>query len=393
MKKSIVFITSRFPYPLNKGDKLRAYHQIKDLSKYASVHLVCVADDRPSDEDLDAMRPFCASINVFFLPKWRRVLEILMNVFSGIPPSVSYFYSSSMAKEVDEICRRIMPNVVHCHLIRTAKYIPKSFKGIRSIDYMDCFSIGAKKELGYSTNVFRKLLLNFEYSRLRKFERTCYHWFDKHFIISKPDRESLPFEERNQVHILLNGVDFDSFFPKKMEKKFDVLFSGHMGYIPNITAAKYSIENIMPILPEELKLLVAGIGVTPEIRELEGKRIIVQENFPHIREAFWTSKILLAPMNISIGLQNKILQAMAMRIPVVCSSAANASVNAVPGISILEANTPEEYRDHVLRLIDDEGVYNNIADNALDFVQKHFVWEKINGVFAEQLFELNGDGN
>jgi glycosyltransferase involved in cell wall biosynthesis len=372
---------------------LRAYHQIKDLSQYANVHLVCVADDKPSDEDLDAMRPFCSSINVFFLPKWKRVLRIFIDVFSVIPPSVSYFYNSRMAIRVDEICRRVKPDVVHCHLIRTARYIPQSYKGIRSIDYMDCFSIGAKKEMGYSTNVFRKLLLNFEYGRLKKFEKTSYHWFNKHFIISKPDRDALPFEERNQVDILLNGVDFDSFFPKKMEKKYDVLFSGHMGYIPNITAAKYAIEEIMPILPEKLKLLVAGIGVTPEIRRLEGKRIIVQEKFPHIREAFWSSKILLAPMNISIGLQNKILQAMAMKIPVVCSSAANASINGCPGIDILEANTPEEYRDHILRLIGDTEFYNRIADSAFDFVQKHFVWEKINEIFAKRLFELNDDGN
>lgn len=393
MKKSILFITSRFPYPLNKGDKLRAYHQIKDLSQHATVHLVCVADEKPSDEDLDAMRPFCSSMHVFFLPKWRRLLRIFIDIFSVMPPSVSYFYNARVANEVDEICRKIKPDVVHCHLIRTAKYIPQSYNGIRSIDYMDCFSMGAKKELGYTNNVFRKVLLSFEYGRLKKFEKTCYHWFERHFIISKPDREALPFEERNQVEILLNGVDFDSFFAKEMEKKYDVLFSGHMGYIPNITAAKYAIEEIMPVLPQELKLLVAGIGVTPGIRKFEGDRIIVKEKLPHIREAFWTSKILLAPMNISIGLQNKILQAMAMRIPVVCSSAANASIDAVPGISILEANTPEEYKDHILRLVDDEGFYNRIADSAFDFVHKHFVWDKINGIFAKELFDLNDDGN
>lgn len=187
--------------------------------------------------------------------------------------------------------------------------------------------------------------------------------------------------------ILSNGVDFDVFHPKEMAKEYDLLFSGHMGYIPNIAAARYAIKEIIPILSSKSKLLVAGIGVTPEISKLKNDRVIIQEHFTHIREAFWKSKILLAPMNISIGLQNKLLQAMAMKIPVVCTPQANASINAPVGIAICTATEPKEFDLAIQRLLKDAHYYEHITNNAYAHVKKNFNWNIINAQFAKTLLE------
>jgi polysaccharide biosynthesis protein PslH len=388
LKKDIVFITSRFPYPLNKGDKLRAFHQIKSLSKSANIYLISISKNQLSKEDLRALTPYCRSVDNFVLSQTKSIISLFKGLFSNKAFSVSYFYHRSFQKLIDMKIKEINPDIIHCHLIRTAQYVNSSHIAIKTIDYMDCFSIGAFKELNNTKNVFKKLFLQIEYKRLIKSEQSSFKKFNKHFIISQPDKDALPVKDSSQVMVLQNGVDFKTFYPNELPKEYDLLFSGHMGYVPNIAAAKYAITKIFPILPTPRKLLIAGIGTTSKISNLKSDKIIIQEHFTHIREAFWKSKILLAPMNISIGLQNKILQAMAMKVPVICSQQANMSINAPVGTSILTAAEPQEYIEAINLLLDDDEYYQLIANQGYQFVKNNFDWDIINNQFAEILLDL-----
>ena len=147
MKQDVVFITSRFPYPLNKGDKLRAFWQIKGLSEYMNVHLISLSEQDVSPQSIEALNPYCKSINNFVLSKPRRYLRMLLDVFSNRPLSVSYFYNPRIKKSISRLMDQISPDYIHCHMIRTALYMDHTKACITSIDYMDCFSLGALKEL------------------------------------------------------------------------------------------------------------------------------------------------------------------------------------------------------------------------------------------------------
>jgi len=387
LKKDILFLTSRFPYPLNKGDKLRAYFQIKDLSRFANIYLISLSEKPIEQTDLDALNPYCKSIKNYVLPKNKRLLRVCKSIFSSQPFSVNYFYNSKIKKEINQQIKEIKPDLIHCHLIRTVRYIDSSYYPITSIDFMDCFSIGTLKELKETNNLIRKIFLRVEYTRLVKAERESFEKFNRHFIISQQDKDALPLADASSIEILRNGVDFNVFYPKTIAKEYDLLFSGHMAYVPNIAAAKYAIQQVVPILPPSNKLLIAGIGVTPEITSLKSNQVIIQEHFPHIREAFWKSRILVAPMIISIGLQNKILQAMAMKIPVVCTPQANAAINAPEGIAILTATEPQQFVHAIQRLLDDEDYYQEIANQAYNYVRANFDWETINADFATTLLD------
>lgn len=385
MKKELVFITSRFPYPLDKGDKLRAYHQIVGLHEFAKIHLISLSESQPSALDLEALAPYCESIHNFQLSKTKRFWRLVRGIFSKRPFSLSYFYNSTVQKKIDLLLTQIAPEIVHCHLLRSAQYLSLSSKAIRSLDYMDCFSSGALKEMKASKSIFKRQFLRIEYKRLLKAEREYFDCFDQHCIISKSDREVLPLKEHSKVRVLPNGVDFATFYPQETTKEYDLLFSGNMRYIPNIYAANYAVSDILPVLPKLRSLLIAGIGATGQISKLKSQQVRIQQQFPHIREAFWKSRILLAPMNISIGLQNKIVQAMAMRIPVVCSDQANASIQAPVGTAILTATEPFEFVKAIERLLTDEIFYNQIADEGLVFVRKNFDWKTINTQFAQSI--------
>lgn len=378
MRKRIAFITARFPYPLTKGDKLRAWYQIRDLSATADVHLISLSEHEPSETDFAALAPYCASINNFVLGKGKRYLRILRDLPSNRPFSVSYFFNAAIDRKIARVLNEIKPDLVHCHLIRTAPYA-RSLPAVgKTIDFMDCFSLGAWRELKASRNRFRKLFLRIEHQRLLRCERETFAAFDQHYIIADSDRAALPVDNPAAVTVVPNGVDFKRFHPKQVTKEFELLFSGHMGYVPNIAAAKFAITAVAPLLPASIKLLIAGVGVTPEIERLQSQQIIVQEHFSDIREAFWKSSILLAPMNISIGLQNKILQAMAMKIPVVCTAQANASIHAPVGKAILIASEPEEFKKAILRLLNEPDFYQQVTEQAYDFVHANFDWKTIN---------------
>ncbi|MFZ4549395.1 MAG: hypothetical protein ACOYN4_18255, partial [Bacteroidales bacterium] len=259
----ILFITSRFPYPLEKGDKLRVFFQLKYLAINNEIHLIAI-DNKPIDnEQFAAVSTFCKSIKVFVLPTYKRVIQLGLSLFNGIPLQVAYFYNGKIRKQVEKSISQIKPDAIHCHLIRTTEYI-KNVKNIpKSLDFMDAFGIGMEKRGKSESNFFKRLLFSYEKRKLYKYENQVFGFVDKFCIISEQDRDSIKSQRTNEIQIIPNGVDFDAFYPRHEKKIYDLLFMGNMGYPPNIAAVQYLVNEIMPLvikIKPDIKLLVAGIG-------------------------------------------------------------------------------------------------------------------------------------
>jgi glycosyltransferase involved in cell wall biosynthesis len=151
-----------------------------------------------------------------------------------------------------------------------------------------------------------------------------------------------------------------------------------MGYPPNIESAYYAATQIMPLLQKkypDIRLLIAGINAPERIKSLKSENIIIIEEWEFIRDAFAQSKIMLAPMLISIGLQNKILQAMAMKLPTIASSLANNAINAPENTAILIANTPGEYAAKITELLGNPLRMEQLATTAYEFVIQNYSWD------------------
>jgi polysaccharide biosynthesis protein PslH len=116
----ILFITSRFPYPLNKGDKLRVFYQLKYLSEKNEIHLIAIDEKAVQEEDLRAVSQFCTSVHVMELPFYKRIPQLLRSPFKGIPLQVAYFCNGAIKRKTSKIVAEINPDAIHCHLIRTA---------------------------------------------------------------------------------------------------------------------------------------------------------------------------------------------------------------------------------------------------------------------------------
>ena len=383
----IIFLTSRFPYPLEKGDKLRAFHQIKELAGNHDIILVSISDKPVLEEHIEALKPFCKRILVHRISLLNVLWNLFKTIFSNLPFQVGYFYSKKFKQKIIGIIETEQPDVIFCQLVRMAEYV-KDVHGIpKTLDYMDAFSTGLQRMAGRSSFP-KKIILNMEWKRMVRYERNIFKHFNHLTIISEQDKKLIPHPDHHRIHIIPNGVDTDYYHPFESEKKYDLLFSGNMSYSPNIESAMFIAKEVMPLLIRErpdIKFVIAGAAPVPEILKLADSNIEVTGWVDDMRTYFSQSRIHLAPMLISIGLQNKILQAMAMKIPCIVSKQANNAIHAPEEECLLIADSPEEYAQKIILLLSDDQLYHRLSENGYQFVLKNFDWQgtvhKLENVF------------
>ncbi len=374
----IFVLVSRVPYPLEKGDKLRAYHQIRELSKKHEIILCALNPIKGVNKQkaFDTVQPYCRSINFIDLPFPVRLWNIILAFFKGLPLQVGYFYSRRAQKKINRLMAEYNPNAVYCQLVRTAEYVRK-INIPKIIDYQDVFSYGVKRR-AQRAPFWLKPLLHLEYKRLVRYENRIFDDFDHKTIISEPDRNLITHPLKKQIAIVRNGVDFEFFTPRNTEKKYEVVFTGNMHYPPNVDAARFLVKEVMPLVWKErpaTSVLLAGANPDPAVKALADRQVFVSGWLDDIRDAYASSMLFIAPMRIGTGLQNKLLEAMSMKIAAITTPLANEALEATPGKEIMVGETAEDLAKSILKLLEDNNFRNQLAENGHAFVKKNFSWE------------------
>ncbi len=376
----LLVLLSRVPYPLEKGDKLRAYHLIARLARRHEVHLVCLSDMRTVQAHIDHLAGICASIEVIRIPRWRVVMKLITAVFTRLPVQVVYFYHRHAQRRIDEAIDRIRPDHVLCQLVRTTEYVRRRYGLHKTLDYMDTLSKGMERRTE-TAPFYLKPIFRLETRRLIRYENLMLDQFDNAVIISSQDRDYIYHPLRNRMAVVPNGVDTAHFMPQSEAPRYDLLFTGNMNYPPNIDSVLYLVHKVLPIVRRErpgATLLISGVDPSASVRELArtDHRIAVTGWVKDIRSSYAAARLFVAPMQIGTGLQNKLLEAMAMRVPCITSALANNAVRAPAGEAILIGDTPEEYAALILRLLSDDHERERIAANGYAFVRAHFDWDR-----------------
>jgi sugar transferase (PEP-CTERM/EpsH1 system associated) len=372
----IFFLLPRVPYPTEKGDKLRAFHQIKQLSRHHEIILCALNDSALHKDALPVLNKYVQAVHIISLSKINILVNIIKALFTGRPMQVGYFYSPSAGKQIRRLIEHYKPDHIFCQLIRVAGYV-KDLPVHKTLDYQDVFSKGIDRRLVLAP-FYLKPFLKIEYRRLQNYERMVFDHFDNKIIISEPDRELIPHPDRDKVVVVANGVDTDFFSPAERTKNYDLVFTGNMGYPPNINSAEYLVRQILPrLLPHKpgLSILLAGANPNIRVMVLKSNHVEVSGWVPDMRECYASAKIFIAPMQIGTGLQNKLLEAMAMEIPCITSPLAFRALNAKAGEDLLVAETPDEYVNQILFLLNNPGKAREIGINGRVFVHNNFSWE------------------
>lgn len=375
----LLVLLSRVPYPLEKGDKLRAYHLVRRLAQRHQVFLCCLSDQKIAPEHLDHLRGICHHLEVIPIPLWRISIKLVGAVFSRMPFQVAYFRHGFAQRRVDRIIDTFRPDHVLCQLVRTTEYVRHRYDLPKTIDFMDTLSKGTERRIATAPFYLRPMW-RMETRRLIHYENLMFDLFDHRVIISAQDRDYLYHPGREHMAVIANGVDTTHFQPMPGEPKHDLLFTGNMNYPPNIDSAVFLARKVLPVVRRthpRATLLISGVDPSPEVRDLASRDplITVTGWVRDIRESYASARVFTAPMRIGTGLQNKLLEAMAMGKPCVTTELANNPIGAMPGQEVLIGNEAEEHAAHIVHLLNDAAERDRIAANGLRFVRRHFDWE------------------
>lgn len=371
----ILVVLPRFPYPLEKGDKLRAYHQIVELSRRHEIHLFAVSHDKVTPEQRAALEPYCKTISVVTPTRFTAWFNTARNYFRSKSLQMGYWDSARARCTVKDLAKKIQPDVVYNQMVRTVPLVAR-LPYRKVMDFQDALSMNTERRMEHSHGLWRSIL-HYEFKMLRSTEYNAFKIFDALTIISEADADAIPHKRNGDIHIVRNGVDFDYFVPQSLSKDNDIVFCGNMQYAPNIDAARYLVNDIMPLVWEkrpEARLVLAGATPTSAVRRLAGPHVEVTGSVPDIRPYYAHSRLFIAPMRLGSGLQNKLLEAMAMGVPCVTTPIANEALGATPGTHILVGNSPQELASHILSLLADPAQAQSLSAAALDFVHQNYSW-------------------
>ena len=304
----------------------------------------------------------------------------ISNIWRRQPLQLLYYRSRNMQKLVDRLLAKEKFEAVYVHLFRMAPYVINHRQLYRIVDLTDVISSEIGASLPYRAWASR-VLYSHEQMRIAEYERRVVGWAEEAWLISERDKlklaESCP---QANLHRIPNGVDLTRFFPTEHKKPaHNMLFVGHMGVFRNIDAVMYLVYEIMPKVRREIpdiQLNIVGAGTSPQISGLEKHAgVTVLGYVSDLNGQLNQSTVFVAPIRFSAGIQNKVLEAMAMDKPVVTTSKALQGIKAIPEKHILVADDAAEFASKVCLLLKNKLKKEKIASNARKFVKATYNWE------------------
>jgi sugar transferase (PEP-CTERM/EpsH1 system associated) len=343
-KPALLMLVHRIPYPPNKGDKIRSFNLLKALSEHYSVHLGCFIDDPFDKQYRDKLHQWCASVCCIEQLKWRAKLSGLSGFISNNAITLPYYFSAAMQRWVHNTIKAQQIKHVLVYSSSMAQYVDmEHYQSLsRVIDFVDIDSDKWRQYAEKSQGI-KRWFYQREARLLQQYEKRICHRFNSSLFVSDDEasafRTLVPPPEQFKVHSILNGVDIDYFSPNAdiAAPEFSlpedyIVFTGAMDYWANVDAVCWFCQHIWPRLRHQyptLHFLIVGGKPTAEVRALARLTgVIVTGRVHDVRGYIARARFVVAPMLIARGIQNKVLEAMAMNKVVICSAMAMEGINA-----------------------------------------------------------------
>jgi polysaccharide biosynthesis protein PslH len=355
---NILYLVHRLPYPPNKGDKVRSYHLLKHLTQKHKVFLGTFIDDPEDEAHIATLRSLCADIYVGrIIPRFAKILS-LRALLSGTPLTLCYYRNTGLRTWVENTLKSQRIDSVVIFSSAMAQYVENVPRLHTLVDFVD---VDSAKWIQYAPN--HRWPMSWLYRRegrlLLDYETRIAATAARSFFVT--DNEAALFRRLApacavRVDAMCNGVDSDYFMPNLERSspyaanELPIVFTGAMDYWPNIDAATWFASDIMPHILKlwpDARFFIVGRNPTPEVLALANDNIVVTGTVPDVRPYLQHATIVVAPLRIARGIQNKILEAMSMGRPVVASSECAAAVDAVLGQELLTANNASEFVDQI----------------------------------------------
>lgn len=382
----ILFLTHRVPWPPNRGDKIRSHHILRKLMEYRPVHLACFADDEEeAGEDSDIRSSLVSrQIALRSKPNWQAGMEA---VASGKPVSLTSFESDEIRDYVRTILKTRPIDCIFVFSGQMAQFIPVEYSGRLVMDFADVDS--AKFESYAEDGVGPMAWINRREGKLlRAFEKQVATIADHSLFVS--EAEAQLFRQRSglsdeKVKAVGNGIDLDFYDPDKVTAIESavtgplIIFTGQMDYRPNVEAVESFTTEVMPEILKQhpnARFAIVGRAPTAEVARLDGVNgTTVTGSVDDIRSWLKAADVVVAPLRIARGIQNKVLEAMAMGRPVVASAPAAHGIVAVNGEHFCVTDDPQHEARLVCDLLSDPAKAKALGDRASGLTRSTYSWE------------------
>jgi sugar transferase (PEP-CTERM/EpsH1 system associated) len=384
---NILYLSLRFPYPPHSGDKIRTYNVLKHLSRKHSISFVSFNQSPDEIKHIEKIQNFCSQVSTVRFSKTRAYSNCILNSLSEEPFQVAYWHSPEMQKTIDKLMDKDGFDLVHTQFFRTAQYIIKYTDKPKLLDSGDSFWLNLSRRAKLDRSLAWPLL-KLEASKVKVYETQIAKWFDHVTMVSPLDMQCLLSNDSSlPVSVVPMGVDIDYYQPGADAYEMNLLFTGTIRYFPNKDAVLYFYSEIFPLIKKaipNIKFFVVG-NYPPKniVRLASNSDIIVTGHVEDVRPYFDKSAVFVCPLRSGSGMQAKILEAMAMGVPVVTTSMGATALDAVDGKDIIVADNPKSFADKTIELVKNRDLRDYIAQNARKLVEEKYEWSTIVERFNE----------
>ena len=384
---NVLFLAHRLPYPPDKGDKIRSYHQLRHLAAHHRVWLGTFIDDPADEPYLPAVQQLCAGLHVSRLNPRQARLRSLGGLASQEALSIGFYRDAPLRAWVEQVCSRTRIDAVLVYSSSMIQYVPPQ-AGPLVVDFCD---VDSAKWADYGQR--HAWPLSWVYRRegrlLADVERAGAARATWSVLATEAEaalfRRVAP-ESAHRIGVLGNGVDAGHFAPDPQraspyaEDELPLVFMGAMDYWPNIDAVTWFAQQMLPALRArhpQLRFHIVGRNPTPAVQALAADSqgaVSVTGTVPDVRPYVQHAAVVVAPLRLARGIQNKVLEAMAMARPVVAADTCAAAIDATVGVHLLAATEAQDYIQSVLHLLGDRPMAEAMGRNAQQQVQAVYGW-------------------
>lgn len=376
--KRLLFIAHRVPYPPDKGERVRAFEELKNLSRRFRVTLAALAH---SDSDVHAasyLKPWCEKLLIARVRRLPSLVRGGVCLLRGRSVTEGAFRSRRL---MNLIRTESLYNPFHLAMAYSSSTLPYLWQAQCCARVADLVDVDSAKWGSYAgrSGLLKRRLFRREQRGVALLEGRALETCQAVVLVSAAEAQLLD-DPDGRVVAVGNGVDLDYFSPTPgPSREPSLVFTGTMSYEPNIDAVCWFVRHVWPGLRQEvpeLTLTIVGRDPSARVRRLtDTPGVAITGAVPDVRPYLSRATAAIAPLRIARGIQNKVLEAMAMGRPVIGSPGALEGLEVTDDCEVLQANTPREWRDQVLRLVTNPSLRDHIGMLARLCVQEHYSWE------------------
>ena len=377
-----MFVANRVPYPPYRGDKLKIWNLAKRLSGDHELHLFTIAQDRKELEYAEHLKTIFKEVHIVFLPKWKSIVKTALAVFDKIPFQVAYFQSKSFSNLLQNSITVNDYDAIHIQHIRMGWYFRNLPKHNAVLDLPDAFSLYWTRRTEQAGLLWLKWFTSVEQKRLFNMESQFLPHFPLTLVCSDEDKQYLESHSNANIQVLPNGVDTDVFYPRQniQPEPFRLLFTGNMDYAPNVDAVEYFCNDLLPEILRvhpNTKFVIAGQRPVKKVLNLASDCVSVTGFVKDIADEYAKAAVVVAPLRFGAGTQNKVLEALAMGVPVVCTKVGFKGLGIKNGDGAYMATDAPSFIQAVNLLLESEANREQMAGKGIQKIVSTFSWDAV----------------